>query len=118
MQSKARTVDAYMTEVPPARQAAIAELRELCRKVLVGYDENMQYGMPGYAKDGTVRVAFNSQKQYISLYIAPAVVAANRDLLAGISCGKSCIRYKRPEHINFDVVRKLLQETVSTDAVI
>jgi hypothetical protein len=52
MISKAKTVDAWMKEVPPERLAAIQRLREVCRRTLKGYEEGMGYGMPGYRLDG------------------------------------------------------------------
>lgn len=68
MQSKAQTVTAYIQEAPENRQAPLSELRALCQKVLAGYEESMDYGMPSYKKDGKVEVGFTSQKNYIALY--------------------------------------------------
>jgi hypothetical protein len=43
------------------------------------------------------------------------VITANKDLLKGISCGKSCVRYTNPNKIDFDVVKKLLGEQIKLD---
>jgi hypothetical protein len=43
MQSAAKTVTAYLDEVPADRKAALAKLRDLCRRLLKGYEESMQY---------------------------------------------------------------------------
>jgi len=69
MQSKAENVDKYLEDVPAQRLDALRRLREMCTTHLTGYEESMVYGMPSYSVDGTVEVAFASQKQYISLYI-------------------------------------------------
>ena len=69
MQSSARTVPAYLKEVPSGRKEALLKLRELCRATLTGYKESMAYGMPGYSRDGEVEVGFASQKNFIALYI-------------------------------------------------
>lgn len=114
MQSSANDVTTYLAEVPPERRAVLTRLRELCIAVLEGYEESMQYGMPSYRKDGVVEVAFASQKNYISLYIAQTVVEANRDALAGVKVGKGCINYTKPGKINLTVVAKLLEETRSS----
>jgi hypothetical protein len=42
MQSTAKTVTAYLDEVPADRKAALAKLRDLCRRLLKGYEESMQ----------------------------------------------------------------------------
>ena len=63
-------------------------------------------------KNGVGEVGFASQKNYISLYILKeSVVAAHRARLAGLSVGKGCIRYSKPEKIDFSVVEQLLIAT-------
>lgn len=119
MQSQASTVDQYLTEVPAKRMAALERLRDLCITHLTGYEESMAYGMPSYSKDGTVEVAFASQKQYISLYILKQeVFDRHRPALAGLNLGKGCIRYTKPEKIDFAVVEQLLADTAASDAEI
>lgn len=114
MQSKSANVSAYLEEVPADRSANLKKLREMCCKVLKGYHESMDYGMPCYARDGVVEVAWASQKGYISLYILKQdVVKANHKQLAGLDVGKSCIKFAKPNKMNFDVITKLLQDTVA-----
>jgi len=116
MQSDAKTVAEYMKQVPVERRAALQELRRLCRSTLKGYKEIMGYGMPGYEKNGVTEVGFASQKDYISFYILKRdVLDAHRAELKGISVGKGCIRYTRPDKIDFDVVKKLLVGTYESD---
>ena len=115
MQSTATTVSEYLKTVPPDRFAALTRLRQLCLKTLNGYEEDMQYGMPSYSKNGTVEIGFNSQKNYISLYVLKkAVVDKYRDQLKDV--GKGCIRYRRPGQIDFALVEKLLEDTAESSA--
>lgn len=117
MQSTHKTVDEYLTSVPPERLEALQTLRALCLEHLVGYAESMSYGMPCYSRDGVQGVAFNSQKQYLSLYIGnKTVLDAHRDKLK--DAGKGCIRYKRPEQIDYNLVATLLRESAASDAEI
>ena len=106
MKSEATTVEGYLADVPEERRQALETLRTLCLDELAGYEE----GMPSYSRDGTaVEVAFASQKNYISLYVMrESVIKANTNLLDGLSVGKGCIRFKRPEQIDPTVVRPLL----------
>lgn len=109
MKSKTDTVEGYLAEAPEERRPALETLRGLCLQELAGYEENMRYGMPSYSRDGTVEVAFASQKNYISFYVLrESVLKANAHLLDGLAVGKGCIRYKRPEQIDPAVVRALL----------
>jgi len=113
MQSSATTVDAYLAEVPDDRRDALLQLRSLCLEVMAGYDEAMAYGMPTYAKDGKIEVAFASQKHTINLYcLKESVVKGHPELLEGLSVGKGCIRFRRPQAMDFVRIRALLQATV------
>jgi uncharacterized protein YdhG (YjbR/CyaY superfamily) len=121
MQSTAKSVSSYLQQVPEERQETVAKLRQLCLDVLESYQEGMDYGMPCYKKNGTVEVAFASQKNYISLYILKQdVMEAHKNLLnvKGVSLGKGCIRYSKPEKIDFEVVKKLLVGTLESSSEI
>jgi uncharacterized protein YdhG (YjbR/CyaY superfamily) len=113
VQSSARTVDEYIAEAPRERQAALELLRSSCREGLPGFAESMSYGMPSYARNDVVEVGFASQKRYISLYVLrPAALQASSARLAGLSVGKGCIRFRRPEQIDPELVRDLLAATL------
>lgn len=87
-------------------------LRHLRRKVLKGLEERMAYGGRCYATNGTIEVGFASQKCYISLCIPRQdALETQRPFLKGLSVGKGCIRYTRPDRIDFAVVERLLGAT-------
>ena len=114
MQSEAKTVPAYIKGSPAERQEALNHLRSLCRTILTGFKESMVEGMPAYSRNGVVEVGFASQKNFIALYILRTdVMRSHRYMLniPGITFGKGCIRYPKPEKINFNVVEKLLRAT-------
>jgi uncharacterized protein YdhG (YjbR/CyaY superfamily) len=109
MKSEVTTVEGYLADVPEERRPALEDLRRMCLEELVGYEEDVRYGMPSYSRDGAVEVAFASQRNYISLYVLrESVVKANARLLEGLSTGKGCIRFRRPEQLDPEVVRPLL----------
>ena len=120
MQSNALDVTQYLLEVPEERMEALERLRALCQETLAGYEENMAYGMPSYSKDGVVEVAFASQKNYISFYVLKQEVFDRHrpalEGIRGISMGKGCIRYSKPERMDFEVIRQLLTDTVASEA--
>ncbi|CAM5618733.1 hypothetical protein GCM10010329_19480 [Streptomyces spiroverticillatus] len=112
VQSSAADVDGYLAEVPEERREALGRLRELCRAELPGFAEVMAYGMPVYERDGTGEIAFASQKQYISLYLLREDVReAFAGRLAGHDMGKGCLRFRKAESVDFDLVRDLLRAT-------
>lgn len=103
MQSKAETVDGYIAEAPPERQASLNRIRDLCRSILSGHEERVAYGMPTYARGDQAEFAFASQKQYLALYLMkPAVAEKNAAALADLDMGKGCIRYRKPEAATSD----------------
>ncbi|MEV1081377.1 DUF1801 domain-containing protein [Streptomyces sp. NPDC050211] len=114
VQSKATDVDGYLAEAGDDRREALTALRGLCRAELKGFDEVMAYGMPAYQRDGAAEIAFASQKQYISFYLMRTDVReAFEERLAGQDMGKGCLRFRKPEAVDFDLVRDLLRATVA-----
>lgn len=114
VQSQAEDVDGYLAEVPEERKEALTRLRDLCRSELRGFTEAMAYGMPAYERDGIGEIAFASQKRYISFYLLRTDVReAFADRLAGHDMGKGCLRFRRPEKIDFALLRDLLRATAA-----
>ena len=117
MQRKVANVSAYIGASPFAHQPALTQLRSLCNETLTGYREEIDYGMPVYKRNGVMEVAFASQKHYISLYILKKdVLDDHRAALNNCSVGKGCIRFKKPEQIDFEVVKSLLRGILKSDS--
>lgn len=135
MQSKATTVDAYIAELPADRQKVIAKLRSVIKKNLPkGFKEGMGYGMMGWSvphsiypagyhcnpKDPLPFMGLASQKNSINLYhmgiyADPKLLKWFQDAHVKASpkkldMGKSCIRYKKPEDIPFDLIGELAKK--------
>src|SRR5262249_25883344 len=109
MKSSATSVAGYIDEQPTEWQSTLRKLRAACRRELTGYTEAMTYGMPAYARDGHVEVTFAKQAHYLSPYILKRpVFEAHRAAFSGLSVGKGCIRYRRPEQIDWKIVGSLL----------
>ncbi|MFJ5262858.1 iron chaperone [Streptomyces sp. NPDC088387] len=114
VQSTAATVDAYLDEAQEAQRDALTRLRALCRAELTGFREVMAYGMPVYERDGTGEIAFAGQKQYVAFYLMRGDVRdAFEARLAGHDMGKGCLRFRRPDRIDYDLVRDLLRATAT-----
>ncbi len=140
MQSKATTVDQYLTELPEERQKAIAQLRKVIKKnIPKGFKEEMNYGMVGYVvphskypagyhcnpKDPLPFMSVASQKNFIAVYHMG--IYANPKLLKWftdahtkaspkkLDMGKSCIRYKKPEDIPYELIGELASKISPDD---
>ena len=135
MQSKAETVDQYISEMPEERQAALTRLRKTIKKNLPeGFKEVMGYGMAGYVVPHSLYPAgyhcdpklplpflgFASQKNFMALYHMG--IYADKELMNWFlaeypkhsktkpDMGKSCIRFKKPENIPFDLIGELVSK--------
>ena len=132
MQSKATTVDQYLSEVPPERQEAMNKLRRVVLKNLPkGFKEAMGYGMMGYCvphsiypagyhcnpKDPLPFAGMASQKNSINfyhmgIYADPKLLKwfideYKKTGLGKLDMGKSCIRFKKPENIPYKLIGEL-----------
>lgn len=139
MQSKAITVEDYISELPEDRKKAMSELRKVIKKNLPkGFKEEMSYGMIGYVVPHSKYPAgyhcnpqlplpflnIASQKNFIAvyhmgLYANPTLMKWFTDAHAKkstkkLDMGKSCIRYKKPEDIPVDLIGELASK-MSTD---
>ena len=140
MQSKAKTPDEYIAELPPDRKEALTKLRkEVLKNLPKGFKEVMSYGMLGYVVPHDIYPAgyhcnpklplpfagIGSQKNFIAFYHMG--IYANPGLLkwfteeypkhskAKLDMGKSCIRFKKPEHIPYKLIGELVKKVSVTD---
>ena len=125
VQSTAKTVDAYIAELPEDRRAVVKKVRDLIRKNLPkGYEERMGFGMIGYCvplsrypdtynKEPLAYAGLAAQKHGYSLYLMgcymdSATEAALKDAFrkAGkkLDMGKSCLRFKSLDDLPLDAI--------------
>jgi uncharacterized protein YdhG (YjbR/CyaY superfamily) len=119
MTTTAKDVRSYIEEQPEAWRPSLRKLRALCRRELRGYSEGITYGMPSYARKGRTEIGFGKQARYLSFYVLKQpVLDAHRPELLGLSVGKGAIRFRTPDQIDWDVVRKLITETAASQSEI
>jgi len=51
-----------------------------------------------------------AQKNYVALYVNSSKLAEHVVNFPGASCGKCCLRFRKPEHIDPDALRSLLAD--------
>jgi len=109
-------VDEYIEGAPEDRKAALKRIRSLCQQHLTDCSERIEYGMPSYVRGGEVEIAFASQRNNIALYVLKkSVLDKFREHFPKSYIGKGCIRYPRPEKIDFDLVEKMIIESQKSD---
>ena len=134
MESNAKTIAEYLKEIPEDRKESFEKLRKVIRSNLPdGFREEMTYGMIGYVVPLSLYPAgyhvapktplpfanLASQKNHIALYHMGLYL--DKDLMEWfvkeypkytamkLDMGKSCIRFKKPGYIPFELIGKLMR---------
>jgi hypothetical protein len=132
MQSAAASPDEYYANLPEDRKTAMLQLRKVLKKNLPkGFQEVINYGMPGFVvphklypagyhckpEDPLPFIGLASQKNSINFYHMG--IYAEPKLLKWftsefpkhskkkLDMGKSCVRFKKPEDIPFELLGEL-----------
>lgn len=127
--SAAKTIDAYLAELPPERRAVVETVRDVVNVHLPpGYEETMHWGMISwevplsrypvtYNKQPLSFVALAAQKNSYSLYLMAVDGGSQREqqlrdaaaaLGRTLDMGKCCVRFKQPEHLPLQAVGALI----------
>ena len=140
MQSKATTPEQYISELPEDRKVVIERLRKLILDNLPeGFEENMNYGMLGYVVPHSIYpdgyhcdpktplpfINLASQKNHIGfyhmgIYSDPKLLEwftteFPKHVPGKLDMGKSCIRFKNPKKIPFDLLGELVKKVSVND---
>ena len=132
MQSKAKTVEDYLSELSGDRREAISTVREVVLENLPdGYEEMMQFGMISYVVPLSVvsdtyngqplmYAALASQKRHMALYLTNVYGDESvekwfreRYLATGkrLDMGKSCVRFRKLDDLPLELVGETIDRT-------
>jgi uncharacterized protein YdhG (YjbR/CyaY superfamily) len=142
MQSTAQTIKEYLEAIPEERKNAFYTLREtILENIPIGFSEELSYGMLGYVVPHSIYpngyhcntklplpfLNIASQKNFIAVYHMG--IYADSKLLdwfmaefpkhssQKLDMGKSCIRFKKPDQIPYDLIGELVQKMSVQDWV-
>lgn len=135
MQIAANSPDEYLKLIPDDRKPAMNKLRQtILGNLPKGFQETMSYGMIGYVVPHSVYpsgyhcdpklplpfIAIASQKNFVAFY--HMAIYADKSLndwfvteysnhyKSKLDMGKSCIRFKKPDDILFELIGQLVQK--------
>lgn len=137
------TVQSYIDNIEIAKKDAFSKLREtISHNIPAGFNEEISYGMIGYVVPHSVYpsgyhcdpklplpfLAIAAQKNFIALYhmgiyAEPALMSwfvseFPKHVKAKLDMGKSCIRFKKPEEIPFELIAELVKKITAKDWII
>jgi len=140
MKIEANTVQEYLDNIQEERKPAINRLRDIIKdNIPVGFEKCISFGMIGYVVPHTIYpdgyhcntklplpfLNIANQKNFVAIYHMG--LYANPDLMAWfikeypkhckykIDLGKSCIRFKKIDHIPFDLIEELVKKMTTND---
>lgn len=121
----AKTPQEYIDLIDEPRKSEIIKLDKLIQKTVPNLEPFIISGMIGYGKyryktksnregDWCV-IALASQKNYISVYVCAVdgdqyVAEKYKNQLPKADIGKSCIRFKKTEDIDLDVLEEIIKK--------
>ena len=140
MQSKVKTVTEYIQELPEDRAPYFSKLRDtILKNIPKGFEEEMSYGMIGYVVphsifpqgyhcDPKLPLPFINialQKNFIALYHMGLYASPKlldwfvseypKHSKTKLDMGKSCIRFKKPDQIPYDLIAELIKKITVKD---
>lgn len=142
MQIKADTPEAYIAQLPDDRKAVMEKLRKtILERLPNGFKEEINYGMIGYVVPHSIYpkgyhvtpnlplpfINIASQKNFVAVYHMG--IYADPKLLEWftteypkhnklkLDMGKSCIRFKKPDQIPFELIGELASKMSVEDWV-
>ena len=135
MKQASQEVQTILDQCTEDRKPAMLKLREVILKNLPkGFEEAVGYGMIGYCVPHSVYpagyhcnpeeplpfIGMASQKNHISfyhmgIYASPELLKWFQDEFPKhsdrkLDMGKSCIRFKKPEHVPYELLGELVQK--------
>ena len=130
--STATTPDQYIAQLDEPRQEQIGRLHDLIRTTVPELEPYMESGMIGYGRyhfryasgrEGDwCLLGLASHKRYMSLYVTAEdgeggyLAEAYRDRLPKADIGKSCVRFRRLDDLDQDVLREMLRQAAKSPA--
>ena len=140
MKYLAATPEDYINQLPEERQAPMQKLREtIIGNLPEGFNEEISYGMIGYVVPHSLYpdgyhcdtklplpfINIASQKNFIAvyhmgIYAKPEllnwfVAEYPKHVKTKLDMGKSCMRFKKPEQIPFELIGELVQKMSVSD---
>ncbi len=119
-----KTISGYLNALVPERKKSVVFLHNFIQKTVPKLKPHFAYNMLGYGtfpytnyKKQIVNwpvVALASQKNHISIYVCALdagkyLAEKYKKDLGKVSVGKSCIRFRKLENLNLDMLKKILK---------
>ena len=111
---KFESVEQYISEMDPAIQPRLNELRETISAAAPGVEERISYNIPGYRLNNRYLIYMSAAKSHIGLYPATEVMRKHfGERLESLITGKATISLKNSQPLPLDLVREIVEFQVA-----
>jgi len=117
--------DVWLAALDDGRRVQLDALDARIRQVSPGLARYVDHGFLSYGRysyryasrrtGDWMCLALASNKAYISLYAGPIDLEPFRARLPGADLGRGCIRFKRIDDIDLDVIDEVIRASAATD---
>jgi hypothetical protein len=123
-----QSVDDYLASLPEDRRDTVTRVHEVVTEAVPDLEVRMWKSFIGYGsyhyryasgREGDwFPIGLTNNKSYVSLYFCAAeddgyLAEKHEHRLGKVSVGKSCVRFKRLDDLNLDVVAELAQRAAA-----
>ena len=109
METKTKSVDEVLAEVPEPSRTALQVLRETVRSLAPEAEEVLSYGVPAFKLKGKPFVSYGAAKTHCSFYVqSPDVMEAHASDLAGYKTSKGTVHFQPEEPLPRALIAKLV----------
>jgi uncharacterized protein YdhG (YjbR/CyaY superfamily) len=111
-QAKPESIDAYISEFPPEKQAVLEQIRQTIRAAAPDAEEAISYRMPTFKQKG-ILVHFAAFKAHIGLYPPIHGEASLEKAIAPYAGEKGNLRFPLDQPIPYDLIERIVKHQVT-----
>ncbi|MDB5196811.1 MAG: hypothetical protein JWP88_1182 [Flaviaesturariibacter sp.] len=110
--SKFKTVEEYLSQLPPPAKKAAETLRQAIRKAAPQAEEVISYNMPAYKQKG-ILVYFAVWKHHIGFYPTGSGIRAFQKEIESYKSAKGSVQFPLDQPMPLDLVKRIVKHRVA-----
>jgi uncharacterized protein YdhG (YjbR/CyaY superfamily) len=111
--SKAKTIDDYINELPENQLVALAELWIVIKKIIPSAEECIHYQIPTFKYKGKPLVGFGAFKKHCSFFVmSNTLLDSMKDDLIGLDFKGSTIHFSKDKPLSEELIEKIIKKRI------
>jgi uncharacterized protein YdhG (YjbR/CyaY superfamily) len=117
MPSKAKKIDDYIKNFPPATKKKLQQIRTTIKKITPGAEEVISYSIPAFKLNKKILVYFAGWKDHVSIYPVPRANLALQKEISRYQTGKGTLQFSLDKPLPVNVISKIVKLRVKENSV-